>query len=251
MRSFSNFVMPANIGIPVTFVMPASERASPLRVFLSQFSADDFHAVADEAHDVCRVDFDVAAVYHHVYGMLEHFPEFVCLVDVVVAELGGCAQDGLVKVLEEFLEERVRRDADADFRALHVELARDVRVGGEDECVRARDALLDDVESKVAHVGVTRGKANVRDDERHEEFFHGLLEGVKLVDGLGRFGVAADGVAGFSRVEDESVFFEDLGGLLDNARLRIFWMYFESHIILYLYFALFGEKIYKNSVTSF
>ena len=222
-----------------------------LSATLDEFSADDFHAVADEAHDVCRVDFDVAAVYHHVYGMLEHFPEFVGLVDVVVAELGGCTQDGLVKVLEKFLEERVRRDADADFRALDVELARDVRVGGEDECVRARDALLDDVESKVAHVGVTRGKANVRDDECHEEFFHGLIEGVKLVNSLGRFGVAADGVAGFSRVEDETVFFEDLGGLLDNARLRIFWMYFESHIILYLYFALFGEKIYKKSVTSF
>ena len=168
--------------------------------------------------------------------MLERFPELVRLVDVFVAELGGSAQDGLVKVLEEFLEKRVRRDANADFRALHVELARNVRVGGEDERVRTGHALLDDVEREVAHVGVAGGEANVWDDERHEEFFHGLLEGVKLVDGLGRFGVAADGVAGFSRVEDESVFFEDLGGLLDNARLRIFWMYFESHIILYLYF---------------
>jgi len=213
-------------------------RASP---FLHKFPADYFDAVTDETHDVCRVDLDVAAVDHHLYGVLERFPELVCLVDVFVAELGGRAQNRLVKMLEEFLEERVRRDADADFRALHVELARDVRVGGENECVRARDALLDDVESKVAHVGVTRGKANVGDDECHEEFFHGLLEGVKLVNSLGRFGVAADGVARFSRIEDETVFFEDLGGLLDNARLRIFWMYFESHIILYLYFRFLEE----------
>lgn len=211
------------------------------RATLDEFPADDFHAVADEAHDVCRVDFDVAAVHHHVYGMLERFPEFVCLVDVVVAELGCGAQDGLVKVLEEFLEERVRRNADADFRALDVKLARNVRVGGEDECVRAGNTLLDDVERKVAHVGVTRGKADIGNDECHEEFFHGLLQGVKLVNGFGRFGVAADGVAGFSRVEDETVFFEDLGGLLDNARLRIFRMYFESHIILYLYFRFLEE----------
>ena len=139
---------------------------------LNQFPADHVHAVTDEAHDVCRVDFDIATVDHHVHGVLERFPELV------------------------------RLDADADFRALHVELARNVRVGGEDERVRTGHALLDDVEREVAHVGVAGGKANVWDDERHEEFFHGLLEGVKLVDGLGRFGVAADGVAGFSRVED-------------------------------------------------
>lgn len=169
---------------------------------LHEFPADDFDGVANETYDVGRVDFDVAAVDHHVDGVLERFPEFVGFVDVFVAELGGSAQDGLVKVLEEFLEKRVRRDANADFRALHVELARNVRVGGEDERVRTGHALLDDVEREVAHVGVAGGKANVWDDERHEEFFHGLLEGVKLVDGLGRFGVAADGVAGFSRVED-------------------------------------------------
>jgi len=179
--------------------MPASERASP---FLHEFAADHVHAVTDEAHDVCRVDFDIATVDHHVHGVLERFPELVRLVDVFVAELGGSAQDGLVKVLEEFLEKRVRRNADADFRALHVELARNVRVGGEDERVRTGHALLDDVEREVAHVGVAGGEANVWDDERHEEFFHGLLEGVKLVDCLGGFGVAADGVAGFSRVED-------------------------------------------------
>ena len=134
--------------------------------------------------------------------MLERFPELVRLVDVFVAELSCRAQNGLVKVLEEFLEKRVRRDADADFRALHVELARNVRIGGQNERVRAWYALLDDVERKIAHVGVAGGKTDVRDDERHEEFFHGLLEGVKLVNGLGRFGVAADGVAGFGGVED-------------------------------------------------
>ena len=210
-------------------------RASP---FLHKFPADYFDAVADETHDVCRVDLDVAAIDHHLYGVLERFPEFVCLVDVFVAELGCRAQNRLVKMLEEFLEKRVRWNTDADFRAFDVELACNVRVGGENECVRAGHALLDDVECKVAHVGVAGRKSNVGDDERHEEFFHGLLEGVKLVDCLGGFRVAADGVARFSRVENESVVFEDLGGLLDDARLRIFWMYFDSHIILYLYFAL-------------
>ena len=199
---------------------------------LNQFPADDFDGVANEAHDVCRVDFDIATVDHHVHGVLERFPELVCLVDVFVAELGGSAQDGLVKMLEEFLEKRVRWNADADFRALDVELASNVRVGGEDECVRTGHALLDDVEREVAHVGVAGGEANVWDDERHEEFFHGLLEGVKLVNSLGRFRVAADGVARFGGVEDESVVFEDFGGLLHDAGLRIFWMYFESHIIL-------------------
>ena len=203
---------------------------------LHQFAADDFDAVADKAYDIRRVDVDVAAVDHHVDGVLECFPEFVGFVDVFVAELCSRAEDGLVKVLEKFLEERMRRNADADFRALDVELAGDVRVGGQNECVRAGYALLDDVEREVAHVGVAACKSDVGDDERHEELFHGLLECIKLVDGLGRFGVAANRVAGFSRVENETVVFEDLGGLLDNARLRIFWMYFESHNILYLYF---------------
>ena len=155
-------------------------RASPS---LHKFPADDFDGVANEAHNVCRVDFDIATVDHHVYGVLERFPEFVGFVDVFVAELGGSAQDGLVKMLEQFLEKRVRWNADADFRALDVELASNVRVGGEDERVRTGHALLDDVEREVAHVGVAGGKANVWDDERHEEFFHGLLEGIKLVDG--------------------------------------------------------------------
>ena len=213
---------------------------------LNQFSADHFHAVADEAHNVCRIDFNIATVHHHVYGMLERFPEIVCLVDVFVAQLGGGAQDGLVKVLEQFLEKRVRRNADADFRALDVELARNVRIGGEDECVRTGHALLDDVECKIAYVGVTGGKADIGDDERHEELFHGLLECIKLVDGLGRFGVAANRVAGFSRVENETVVFENFGRLLDDTGLRIFWMYFESHNILYLYFRFLVRKYIKS-----
>lgn len=215
-------------------------RASP-QAILHQFAADDFDGVANETYDVGRVNLDVAAVDHHLYGVLERFPELVRLVDVFVTQLGGGAQDGLVKVLKQFLEKRVCRNADADFRALHVELARNVRIGGEDERVRTGHALLDDVEREVAHVGVAGGKADVWDDERHEEFFHGLLESVKLVDGLGRFGVAADGVAGFSRVEDESIVFENFGRLLDDTGLRIFWMYFESHIILYLYFRFLRE----------
>ena len=211
---------------------------------LHQFSANHVHAVANKAYDVCRVNLDVAAVDHHLYGVLERFPELVCFVDVFVAEFSCRAQNGLVEVLEEFLEKRVRRDAYADFRAFHVKLACNVRVGGQNECVRAGHSLLDDVERKIAHVGVAGGKADVRDDERHEEFFHGLLEGVKLVDGLGGFGVAADGVARFSGVEDESVVFEDFGGLLHDARLRIFWMYFESHN--FLLFRFFGLEIYKK-----
>ena len=231
MRPFSYFVMPAR-------ACPERSRRMRASPFLHKFPADYFDAVADETHNVCRVDLDVAAVDHHLYGVLERFPEFVCLVDVFVAELGGSAQNGLVKMLEEFLEKRVRWNTDADFRALDVELACNVRIGWENERVRAGHALFDDVEREVAHVGVASRKSNVRNNERHEEFFHGLLEGVKLVDCLGGFRVAADGVARFSRVENESVVFEDLGGLLDNARLRIFWMYFDSHIILYLYFAL-------------
>ncbi len=96
--------------------------------------------------------------------MLERFPDVVCLVHVLFAELGGRAENGFVEVLEEFLEERVRRDADTDFRALDVELARDVRVGGEDERVRAWHSLFDDVEREVADVGVSACKSNVGDD---------------------------------------------------------------------------------------
>ena len=132
--------------------------------------------------------------------MLERVPDVVGFVDVLFAELGCSAEDGLVEMLEEFCEERVRRDADADFGAPDVELARDVRVGGENECVWAGNALLDDVEGEIADACVTGGKSDVGDDKCHDKLFHGLLEGVKLVDGLGGFGVAADGVTGFGRV---------------------------------------------------
>ena len=218
---------------------------------LHQFAADDFDAVADKAYDVRRVDVDVAAVDHHVDGVLERFPEFVGFVDVFVAELCSRAEDRLVEVLEKFLEERVRWNADANFRALDIELAGDVRVGGQNECVRAGHALLDDVEREVAHMGVAACKSDVGDDERHEELFHGLLEGVKLVDRLRGFGVATDGVAGFGGVEDKSIVFKNFGRLLDDSGLRIFWMYFESHIFFVCVFFAFGEKIYKKSLTSF
>ena len=211
---------------------------------LNQFSADDFNAVADETYDVRRIDFDVAAIDHHVNGVLERIPDFVRFVHVFVAEFCGGAEDGFVEMLEEFCKEGVCRDADADFGAFDVELAGDVRVGGKDERVGARNALLDDAECEVAYACVTGGKSDVGDDKRHDEFFHGLLEGVKLVDGLGGFGVAADGVARFGGVEDESVVFEDFGGLLHDARLRIFWMYFESHN--FLLFRFFGLEIYKK-----
>lgn len=197
--------------------------------YLNQFSADDVDAVANEAYDVCWVDFDVAAIDHHVDGVLEDVPEFIGFVDVFVTEFCGCAEDGFVEMLEKFFEEGVRRDADADFRALDIEFACNVWIGGEDECVGAGDALLDDAECKVADAGVTGGKSDVGNDERHEEFFHGFLESVKLVDCLGGFGVAADGVAGFCRIENESVVFEEFGGLLYDACLRVIWMDFDSH----------------------
>ena len=181
--------------------------------------------------------------------MLERFPDVVRFVHVLVAELGCCAEDGLVEVLEKFCEKRVRRDADADFRAFHVELACDVRVRRENERVWAGNALLDDAECKVAHVGVAGRESDVGNDERHEEFFHGLLEGVKLVDCLGGFRVAADGIAGFGGVEHKTVVFENLGGLLHDACLRVFWMNFDSHIgrfACYLNcFKRFEPKIYK------
>lgn len=199
---------------------------------LDKFAADDFDGIADKTYNICRIDFDVAAIDHHVHGMLERFPDVVGFEHVLFAELCGRAENRLIKMLEKFLEERMRRDADADFRALYIEFARNVRVGGENECVRARHALLDDAECKIAHVGVTACKSYVRNDKRHDEFFHGLLESIKLVDGLGRFGVATDGITGFSRVEDEPVVFENFCRLLHNSRLRIFWMYFNSHNFL-------------------
>lgn len=101
--------------------MPATEQASPLqRISLLQFPADDIDRVADEAYDICRVDFDIAAIDHHVNGVLERFPDVICFVDVRFTELGCSAKDWLVEVLEEFCKERVRRDADADFWALDV-----------------------------------------------------------------------------------------------------------------------------------
>ena len=164
--------------------------------------------------------------------MLERFPDVVRFVHVFVAEFGGGAENVLVEVLEEFCEKRVRRDADADFRAFHVEFTRNVRIGGKNERIWPGNALLDDAEGEVAHVGVAGRESDVGNDERHEEFFHGLLEGVKLVDRLGGFRIAADGVAGFGGVEYKTVVFENLGGLLYDACLRVFWMNFDSHIFI-------------------
>ena len=105
-----------------------------------------------------------------------------------------CAQNRLVEMLEKFLEERVRRHSHADFRALDVQAAGDVRVGGQNKRVRPGHARLHNVECKVVNAGVIGGLTDVRDDERHEELLHRLLEGIKLVDCLGRFGVAANRV---------------------------------------------------------
>ena len=132
--------------------------------------------------------------------MLERVPDVVGFVDVLFAEFCCGAEDGLVEMMEKFCKERVRRDADADFGALDVEFARDVRVGGENECVWAGNALLDDVEGEIADAGIAGGELDSGNDKCHDKLFHGLLEGVKLVDGLGGFGVAADGVTGFGRV---------------------------------------------------
>lgn len=201
-------------------------------MLLQQFAADNFDGIADKAYDVCRVDFDIATIDHHVYGMLECFPDVIGFVDVFFAELCCRAKNRLVEVLEKFLEKRVRRNADANFRALHIELARNVRVGGENERVWSWHSLLDDVERKIAHVGVAGGKAYVWNNQRHDELFHGLLERIKLVDRLGRFSVASDGITGFSGVEDEAVVFKNFCRLLHNSCLRIFWMYFNSHNFL-------------------
>ena len=201
-------------------------------MLLQQFAADNFDGVADEAYDVCRVDFDIAAIDHHIYGMLECFPDVIGIVDVFFAELCCRAEYRLVKMLEQFFEKRVCRNADADFWAFDIELSRNVRVGRENECVRAGHALLDDAECKVTHVGVTGGKANIGNNQRHDEFFHGLLERIKLVDRLGRFSVASDGITGFSGIEDEAIVFENFCRLLHNSCLRIFWMYFNSHNFL-------------------
>ena len=132
-------------------------------------------------------------------------------------------------MLEQFREEGVGRHTDADFGAPNVEAARDVRVCRQDERVGARNARLHDVEGEIVYAGVVGCGAYGRDDERHEEFFHGLLEGIQLVDGLGRFRIAADGVARLGRVQDEGVLFEGCGGKFYDACLRIFWMNFKTH----------------------
>lgn len=162
--------------------------------------------------------------------MLERIPEFIHFEDVFFAEFGRRTEDGLVEMLEEFLEERVRRHTDADFGALDVEAAGDVRVGRQNESVRAGNARLHDVEGEIVDARKACGRADVGDNQSHEKLFHGFLEGVQLVNGFRGFGVAADGVAGFRRVEDKGVVFKRGGGQLDDSRLRVLRMYFETHI---------------------
>ena len=161
--------------------------------------------------------------------MLEGLPEFIDVVDVFFGKLGRRTQDRLVEMLEEFCEERVRRHTDADFGAAYVEAARDVRGCRQNKRVGARNAWLHDVEGEIVYAGVVGRGTDGRDDERHEELLHGLLEGVQLVDGLGRFRIAADGVARLGRVQDEGVLFEGCGGKFYDACLRIFWMNFKTH----------------------
>ena len=119
---------------------------------------------------------------------------------------------------------------DADFGALDVEPSCDVRRCGQDKRVRARDAGLHDVECEVVDTGVVRRCTDVGDDERHEELLHRLFEGIKLVDCLRGFRAAPNGVARLGRVEDKGIVFERCCGKLDDAGLRVVWMYFKSHV---------------------
>lgn len=161
--------------------------------------------------------------------MLEGLPDFVGIENVLFAEFCRRAEDGLVEMLEEFLEKRVRRHTDADFGAFHVEPAGNVRVGGQNKCVGAWHARLHDVEREVVDAGVVCSAADVGYDERHEELLHRLLEGVKLVDCLRGFCIAADGIAGFGGVEYQRVVFEGGCGEFHDSRLRVYGMYFKTH----------------------
>lgn len=174
-----------------------------------------------QADDVGGADFDGTAVHHHVYGVFEGFPEIIWFVDVLVAELCGGAEDGLVKMLEQFLEEGVGRHSDADFGALHVQTAGDVWVCRENEGEWAGNAGLHDVEGEVIHAGVVGSGANVRNDEGHEELLHRLLQGIELVDCLRGFCVTADGIAGFGGVQNKAVVFQGGGGKLYDTGLRV------------------------------
>ena len=60
---------------PIGFAVVAGPSSFPRLVLsvvevrresLNQFSTDNINAVADEAYDVRRVDFDVAAIDHHI-----------------------------------------------------------------------------------------------------------------------------------------------------------------------------------------
>ena len=95
---------------------------------IQQIAADDFDLIPNQTDDVGRIDFDGAAVDHHVDGMFEGLPDIVRLVHVFFGELGGRAQNRLVKMLEKFLEERVRRHSHANFRTLDVQTAGDMRI---------------------------------------------------------------------------------------------------------------------------
>lgn len=196
---------------------------------VQQLATDYLDVPSDEAYYVRRVNLDGAAVDHHLYGMLESLPDYVGLEDVLFAEFCRRAEDGLVEMLEEFLEKRVRGHADADFGALHVEPAGNVRVGGQNKCVRAWHARFHDVEREVVDAGIFGRAADVGYDERHEELLHRLLEGVKLVDCLRGFCIAADGIAGFGGVEYQRVVFEGGCGEFHDSRLRVYGVYFKTH----------------------
>ena len=132
-------------------------------------------------------------------------------------------------MLEQFLEERVCRHPYANFGSLYVESTRDMRVGGENKGVWSRYARLHDIECKIVDAGVVGRLADIWNNEGHEEFLHRFLEGVKLVNGLGGFGITADGVTGFGRVEHKAVVFEGRCGEFDDSCLRILRMNFKTH----------------------
>ena len=65
---------------------------------IQQIAADDFDLIPNQTDDVGRIDFDGAAVDHHVNGMLESFPDIVGLVHVFFGELGESACQNAGKV---------------------------------------------------------------------------------------------------------------------------------------------------------
>lgn len=104
-------------------------------------------------------------------------------------------------------------------------------VSGQNKGEGAGYAGLHDVEGEIVDAGVVGGGTDIGNDQGHKELLHGLFQGIKFVDGLGGFCVTADSITGFCRVQNKTVVFQGGGGQLNNAGLRILWMYFKSHVL--------------------